>query len=236
MCQPECDAFAQMTADHADEIGAEIFADDVAAKGQRQFSLFMPPNTEIEQQVQATFTERQLPFVNQQPEIDGAIEHRIFDFVERHEDRLKVRFEQSQREIGAGERTGHGDARPFDRIGTALHTTDDTRSVLVPHRCTVRQQRIVIRDVRERVDGHCGDFEFLTTCALIERLDVLQLVPVREPFGVDLALGERVKHECVVGVGAVCDGDGASRWHDEFVHLTFRRARASALSRSTCVT
>ena len=43
--------------------------------------------------------------------------------------------------------------------------------------------------------------------ALVERLDVGELVYVAQLAGVDLALGEGVEHEGVVRIGAVGDVD-----------------------------
>ena len=44
--------------------------------------------------------------------------------------------------------------------------------------------------------------------ALVERLDVGELVHVAEVAGVELPFRQRVEHEGVVGVGAVGDVDG----------------------------
>ena len=45
--------------------------------------------------------------------------------------------------------------------------------------------------------------------ALVQRLDVLQFVHVRQSFSVDLALGKGIEHERVVGIGTVGDVHGA---------------------------
>src|SRR6185503_17041446 len=56
-----------------------------------------------------------------------------------------------------------------------------------------------------------GDLELTPERALIQRLDVLQLVNVAQPFRVDLALRERVEHEGIVGVWAMRDVNGAGQ-------------------------
>ncbi len=58
------------------------------------------------------------------------------------------------------------------------------------------------------MDRDRGDLELAPPGALVERLDVGQLVDVAQVAGVDLAFGERVEHERVVGVGTVGDVDG----------------------------
>src|SRR5579864_4278763 len=57
------------------------------------------------------------------------------------------------------------------------------------------------------MDRHGRDVELPSQCALVQALYVLKLMHVREPFGVDLPLGEGVKHERVVGVRTMRDVD-----------------------------
>ena len=50
-----------------------------------------------------------------------------------------------------------------------------------------------------------GDVELSAQRTSIQRLDVLQFVNVADAFSVDLPVGERVEHECVVRIRAVCE-------------------------------
>ena len=47
--------------------GAEVAADHVAAQRQRQAGLLLPPDAEVDDQVQALVLERELPLVDDQP-------------------------------------------------------------------------------------------------------------------------------------------------------------------------
>ena len=88
---------------------------------------------------------------------------------------------------------------------------DEARAVAIAHRGAVRQQRVAVGQVGVGVDRDRGDLELTAHRALVQRLDVLQLVDVGEAFGVDLPGGERVEHERVVGIRAVGDVDRGHR-------------------------
>ena len=64
-------------------------------------------------------------------------------------------------------------------------------------------------EIGVRVNGDRGHLQLSAPGALVEGLDVGELVQVPEIAGVELPFGERVEHEGVVGVGAVGDVDGA---------------------------
>ena len=64
---------------------------------------------------------------------------------------------------------------------------DESRTVSVSHRCAVRKQRVLVGQVRVGVNRDGRHLELTAQRSLIERFDVLQLVHVREAFGVDLA-------------------------------------------------
>src|SRR6185503_1277312 len=89
----------------------------------------------------------------------------------------------------------------------------------------------LIGEIRVCVNRDRSDFQLSLQGATVERLDVLQLVGVRQVAGVDQAFGERVKHERVVGVGAVPDANRATH-SGEHVRQGLRRAVAIAASMS----
>ena len=93
----------------------------------------------------------------------------------------------------------------FPRISARVIgvSRDEARAVAIAHRGAVRQQRVAIGQVGVGVNRDRGHLELTAHRALVERLDVLQLVNVGEAFRVDLPGGERVEHERVVGVRAV---------------------------------
>ena len=47
----------------------------------------------------------------------------------------------------------------------------------------------------------------------VERLDVLQFVGEAIRTGVDLVIGQRVKHECIIGIRAVPHMNRNGIWH-----------------------
>ena len=91
-------------------VGAEVLAHDVAAERKRQAGLAEPPFAEVDDEVQAVVAERELAFVDQQPDIHLAVDDRVFDLIERRDDGLEVRLVEAEREIRARERPGDGDA------------------------------------------------------------------------------------------------------------------------------
>ena len=54
----------------AHRLGAEVAADDVAAQRQRQPGLLLPPDAQVDDQVQALILKRELAFVDDQPGVE----------------------------------------------------------------------------------------------------------------------------------------------------------------------
>ena len=73
----------------------------------------------------------------------------------------------------------------------------------------MREQRVPVGEVRVRVQRHRRHLELAVEGAAVQRLDVGELMLVAPGAGVDLAGGQRPKHEGVVGVRAVREVDGA---------------------------
>jgi len=65
------------------------------------------------------------------------------------------------------------------------------------------------------MDRYGGDLELSAKRALVQCLDVLQLMDVGQSFGIDFSGGERIEHERVVRVRTVgnvdCRHDGGIR-------------------------
>ena len=129
----------------------------------------------------------------------------ILDLIERRHHRLEIGLVELEREVGGGERTRDGDALAAHIGARHRRARDEARSIAVAHRRAVRQQRVALGEIGVRVNGDGGHLELRLERALVERLDVLQLVHVAKIARIDLSFGERVEHEGVVGVGAVGD-------------------------------
>ena len=106
-------------------VAAEIAADDIAAQGQRQPGLLLPPDAEIDDQLQALILKRQLPFVNDQAGVEFARGDGRDDFVERQTSYAKLSLEQqTQGEKRRRQGAGHGDFHPLvGQIASLLRAT-----------------------------------------------------------------------------------------------------------------
>ena len=62
-----------------------------------------------------------------------------------------------------------------------------------------------------KADGR--NVEFGVERALVQALDIAELMLNRQPAGVNFIVGLRMEHEGVVGIGAVGNGDGPGVWH-----------------------
>ena len=143
------------------------------------------------------------------PRSTVAVHDGVLDLVERGGDRDEVRLVELEREIGAWSAVpGWRSAFRFDVSRVCGVERDEARAVPVAHRRAMRKQRVAVAEVGVGVNRDRRDLELAAHRALVEALDVLQLVDVGQPFGIDLPGGERVEHERVVRVRAVGDVDG----------------------------
>ena len=190
-----------------DHLGPEVAADDVAAERQRQAAgPLRPPLAEVDDLLQALVLIRQLPFVDEQPGLGLAIEDGLLNLVERNHDVLEVGLVEPQRQVRGRQRPRNRDAAPLDgRRSAGLR--DDDRAVVVAHAGAVRQQRVLVGEVRVGVKRDGGDFVRAVERGAIQRLDVGQHLLDDEPAGIDGAARQAEEHERIVGIGAVGDGD-----------------------------
>ena len=72
------------------------------------------------------------------------------------------------------------------------------------------KQGVLVEQIGIGVDADGRDFELALEGAAVERLDVLQFVLKDQVAGVDLAVGQGVEHEGVVGIGAMSDVDDSA--------------------------
>ena len=87
--------------------------------------------------------------------------------------------------------------------GAIVLARDDDRAVAVAHARAVREDHVVLLDVRVGVQRDRGDLELAVHRPLVQRLDVVQDVLELEPARVDDTRGEAPEHERVVRVGAM---------------------------------
>ena len=96
------DALSQQIAEAALQAGLEVGADAVAAKGQRQARVGLPPGAEIDHGVEAFVAVGELAFVDHHAGVDLSPLHHRQDLVERHPDRLEVAQPEAGREVRGG--------------------------------------------------------------------------------------------------------------------------------------
>ncbi len=175
--------------------------------GQRQAGgPLRPPLAEVDDLLQALVLIRQLPFVNEQPGFRLAVEDGLLNLVERNYDELEVGLVEPQRQVGGRQRPRNRNAPPLDgRRSAGLR--DDDRAVVVAHAGAMRQQRVLVGQVRVGMKGHGRDFVRAVERGAIQGLDVGQHLLDDKPAGVDGAARQAEKHEGIVRIGAVGDGD-----------------------------
>ncbi len=71
----------------------------------------------------------------------------------------------------------------------------------------MRQQRVLVDEVRVGVEGHRRDFVLAIEGRSVEGLDIGEDLIDDQPAGIDRTAGQAKKHERVVGIRAVGDGD-----------------------------
>ena len=111
-------------------------------------------------------------------------------------------------QIGACHHARNGNAPAGDFFPRHRLARDEHRAVTVAHRCAVGKKRVLIGEIGVSVDRDGCHIELTTKGASIEGLDVLKLVDVLDTLGVDLSVGERVEHECVVRIRTVGEVNG----------------------------
>ena len=136
----------------------EIAADDVAAERQRQAAGPLgPPLAEIDDLLQPFVLVGQLPLVDQQARVRLAVEDRLLNLVERDDDVFEVRLVDAQRQVRGRERAREWRSACPSPASDRPARGDDDRAVLVAHARAVRQQRVLVDEVRVGVKGHGRD-------------------------------------------------------------------------------
>ena len=204
------DALPQHLGDLGHQGRAESPPDDVHTERQRQSHRLLPPDAEVDHQLQAPLRVQHPTLVNQQRRVHLPRGHGVEDAPEGNDgdlDRHHARFDEPQHHPGGGGQAG--DAHPFagqvsDGQGLGRH---HHRPEPPPHRCAVRQQLIVLGD------GRIQPAEIATTSASPARamrfsaaVSSRRWLKVR-PGVARRPAAEGVKHERIVGVHRVGERD-----------------------------
>ena len=203
------DRAAQRPGDPRDPFRAQVPAHHVASERQGQAGLLFPPSPEVDEEDEAVVGIRQLSLVNQEASCDFAGGDLLLDAVERyllHVDPRRPEREGERRRRAAAGR-GDGDGARRDVLAGERLPRDDDRAVPVAEGRSVREEQVTVGEIGIGVEGHGGDVELARDRSAVQRLDVGELVREDEALRVDVALRETVKHESVVGVRAMREGD-----------------------------
>jgi len=99
---------------------------------------------------------------------------------------------------------------------------DKDRSISIAHARPARQQRVIVRHVRIRVNGDRGNVQFAAPRPLIQRLNIFQ--PMFEPVTtkIDFLLRHRIEHERIIRIGGMTEGKDFSAGLRTVMHDRFR--------------
>ena len=116
---------------------------------------------------------------------------------------LNLRFEETQGEEGRRESARDCDTLAGEAVRPDGFAGDDNRTIVSPHAGAAGKKRVLVRHVGIGMEGNRRDLVFAFEGFPVQGFDIAKHVDVIEIAGIDLARGQRVEHECVVGVGTV---------------------------------
>src|SRR2546422_727833 len=154
MGQPVLDARFEVSRDGAHELLPEVAAYDIAAEGQREICLLVPPLAEVRPEVQPAIAVGQLAFVDQKTGVGFSGRDEVLDLIERHDDMPDGWLIQSQREKRGREFAGHGYEPSRERTSRTLprrrFARDEARPVAIANARAMREQGIPVGEIRDR--------------------------------------------------------------------------------------
>ena len=166
-----------------------------------------PPLAQVDDLPQAVVGVRELPFVDQQAGVGLALQHEVLDLIERHDDVFEVGLVEPQRRYAVVSVPGIAIVRPLTPRSRRPVACDDDRAVVVAHAGAVRQQRVLVGEVRVGVKRDRGDLVLAVERGAVQGLDVGEHLVDLDAAGVDGAARQAEEHERVVRVGTMRDGD-----------------------------
>ena len=88
---------------------------------------------------------------------------------------------------------------------------DENRTVFIPHAGTAVAEGIHIVEIGVGVNAYSGQFEFAVKCPAVERFNIDEFMDKLILPGIKFPFGKGVKHEGIVGIGAVSHSDNLLR-------------------------
>ena len=207
MGQRVAHGLADQAGEAGHQLGTQVAAHRVAAQGQGQTRLLLPPGAEIEHLLERVAAVGELALVDDQASVGAALLHLVQDAVEGDHVGVHLGSEQLQGQERRGQGARHGDPQRFDALGGQRLAGHEQGAVAVADGAATGHERVLVRHVGVGVERDRGDLVFARHGLAVQGLDVGQDVADVEVAGRDLALGQAVEHERVVAVGAVGEGD-----------------------------
>src|SRR6266849_4176938 len=93
------DALPKMPRDFLLDVARHRLPNDVTAERKWQARFLKPPRAHVGDEMKSVVFVGELTFVNQQPRVDAATDHRLLDLIEGDNDRNEIRLKKLQRQI-----------------------------------------------------------------------------------------------------------------------------------------
>src|ERR1041385_1150335 len=162
--------------------------------------LLVPPLPQIQNFVQPLRLVKKLSLVNQQPGVAASILYRVDNFVEGNDFIAELRIKNSQRQKRARQLSGNRNLQLRNICGRQGMPRHHDWTIVVANRSAVRQQRILVVNVRVRVKADGSDVVCATHRFLVERLNIFEKMLKVQLTRVQLVRRQTVEHERVIGI------------------------------------
>src|SRR5438067_3801075 len=151
----------------------DIFAQHISTQRQGQAGFAFPPFAKIDNLGEAGARVSELPFMNDETGVRLVVFDGIEYLVKRNDDVLEITEVKPQSEVSARHASRHRDhitAQPLAKIDIFFECwrfSDNERSVTISHARAAGHERILVTDVRIRVDRDRGNMKFTAEGAFI---------------------------------------------------------------------
>ena len=134
--------------------------------------------------------------------------------IERNGYRLNLRIKNLERQIRRGQRARNSHANAAQVVHVQHAAGDDHGTVALAHAAAATHQRVVLLQIRigMKADGR-HVVEGLFAGAAVQGLDVAERVGKAVAGHTNLVGRQAIKHEGIVGIGAMGNGDFVRGFH-----------------------
>jgi hypothetical protein len=171
--------------------------------------------------------------MNEYPGVGVSRKDVVLNLVEWYHNMPDRGLIETQHQKRCCELSGDGYSAPGKRaarVGGCGRSRDHPGTVALADARSMSEERVAVREVGVRVQRHGRDLELPAQRALVQALDVGQLVRVAPEACVDSPGGERPEHEGIVGIRAVGHLDRPCRGRQESSGRLTRFARRQAVT------